>query len=75
MSVNHCKYLVVGGGVSGLMFANLVKSDNFILLEKESELGGFCRTIYQDGFIWDYAGHFFHFANEEIKSFFQEQDC
>ncbi|MDO2951797.1 protoporphyrinogen/coproporphyrinogen oxidase [Aeromonas simiae] len=73
MSVNHCKYLVVGGGVSGLMFANLVKNDDFILLEKESELGGFCRTIYQDGFIWDYAGHFFHFANEEIKSFFKSK--
>ena len=69
----QCKYLIVGGGVSGLMFSNLVKDEDFILLEKENELGGYCRTIYQDGFVWDYAGHFFHFANEKIKSFFKQK--
>lgn len=64
------KYLIVGGGVSGLMFANKADGD-FLLLERERELGGYCRTIYQDGFIWDYAGHFFHFADKEIKEFFK----
>ena len=64
------KYLIVGGGVSGLMFANKADGD-FLLLEREKELGGYCRTIYQDGFIWDYAGHFFHFADKEIKEFFK----
>lgn len=66
-------YLIVGGGVSGLMFANLCDGQDFLLLEKEGELGGYCRTIYQDGFIWDYAGHFFHFANEDIKKFFENR--
>ena len=32
-----------------------------ITVEKEKEIGGYCRTIKQNGFIWDYAGHFFHF--------------
>ena len=66
-------YLIVGGGVSGLTFANFIKSDDFLIIEKESELGGFCRTIEQDGFIWDYAGHFFHFADENIKDFFKDK--
>lgn len=73
MSKKDVKYLVVGGGVSGLMFANQVKDQDFLIIEKESELGGYCRTIYQDGFIWDYAGHFFHFANQKIKDFFEKK--
>ena len=68
--ITRTKFLIVGGGVSGLMFANLVPNRDYLVVEKEPELGGYCRTIYQDGFTWDYAGHFFHFANEDIKNFF-----
>lgn len=67
----NTKYLIIGAGISGLMFAN-IKNDNYIIVEKESEIGGYCRTIYKDGFIWDYAGHFFHFKTEEMKQFFLE---
>lgn len=67
------KYLIVGTGVSGLTFANFINHDDYLLLEKESEVGGYCRTIYQDGFIWDYAGHFFHFARPEFKAFFESK--
>ena len=65
------KYLIIGAGISGLMFANC-KKDDFLIIEKENEIGGYCRTIYQDGFIWDYAGHFFHFKTDEMKKFFME---
>ncbi|MDK9737701.1 FAD-dependent oxidoreductase [Vibrio sp. D404a] len=71
--MNKVKYLIVGGGVSGLAFANFVDSEDYLIIEKEAELGGFCRTIYQDGFVWDYAGHFFHFATKELKDFFQDK--
>lgn len=67
------KYLIVGAGVSGLGFANFIKSDDYLILEKENEAGGYCRTIYNDDYVWDYAGHFFHFANEELKSFFNSK--
>lgn len=67
------KYLIIGAGVSGLGFANFIKSDDFLILEKENEAGGYCRTIYKDDFVWDYAGHFFHFANEELKNFFNSK--
>ena len=63
------KYLIIGAGISGLMFANC-KKDDFLIIEKENEIGGHCRTIYQDGFIWDYAGHFFHFKTDEMKKSF-----
>lgn len=71
--MNSVKYLVIGGGVSGLAFANFVKSDDYLILEKENELGGYCRTIYQDDFIWDFAGHFFHFATDTLKDFFKRK--
>lgn len=67
------KYLVVGAGVSGLGFANFINSDDYLIVEKEKEAGGYCRTIYEKDYIWDYAGHFFHFANQDIKKFFNEK--
>ena len=67
----NTKYLIIGAGISGLMFANC-KKDDYLIVEKENEIGGYCRTIYQDGFIWDYAGHFFHFKTDEMKKFFMD---
>lgn len=67
------KYLVIGSGVSGLGFINFINDSNYLILEKESSPGGYCRTTYKNEFIWDYAGHFFHFKNNEIKQFFFEK--
>ena len=69
----NCKYLIIGGGVSGLTFANFINTDDYLILEKENEPGGYCRTIYQDGYVWDYAGHFFHFATERVKNIFKNR--
>ena len=66
------KYLIIGAGISGLTFANYIK-DDYLILEKESEVGGYCRTIRKGDFIWDYAGHFFHFKTEEFKNIFLSQ--
>lgn len=56
--------LIVGGGVSGLAAAGFL-ADRFAcsLIEREGELGGYCRTFFKDGFTWDYSGHFFHFRH------------
>ena len=35
------KYLIIGAGVTGLSFANFIK-DNYLIIEKEDEVGGFC---------------------------------
>ncbi len=65
------KHLIIGAGISGLTFANY--SNDYLILEKENEVGGYCRTIKQNGFIWDYAGHFFHFKTEEFKKRFVDE--
>lgn len=47
--------------------------EDYLIIEKEEHPGGLCRTFYQDGFVWDFAGHFFHFATPEIKTFFEQK--
>lgn len=72
MSIENVKYLIIGAGISGLTFANYIK-DDYMILEKESEVGGYCRTIKKGDFIWDYAGHFFHFKTDEFKKMFIDE--
>ena len=40
----NVKYLIIGAGISGLTFANYAKGD-YLIIEKEDEVGGYCRTI------------------------------
>ena len=60
--------LIIGAGISGISYANFTKND-FLILEKENEPGGYCRTIKRNGFVWDYSGHFFHFHHPEIEEY------
>ena len=60
--------LIIGAGVTGISYANFTRND-FGVFEESNEPGGFCKTIKQDGFTWDYSGHFLHFRNEEIKDY------
>lgn len=44
-----------------------------MVLERDSEIGGYCKTVKQDGFVWDYSGHFFHFKNRDIEQWLVER--
>ena len=52
-----------------LSFANYADGD-YLIVEKEDEVGGYCRTIKEKDYVWDYAGHFFHFSTDEFKKRF-----
>lgn len=67
-------YLIVGGGISGLSFAaRLPSGADYLIVEAEEELGGYCRTVRCEGFTWDYSGHFFHFRRAEIETYLRER--
>lgn len=66
------KYVILGAGITGLSMANFLQEEDYCIIEKEKEAGGYCRTIHRGEFVWDYAGHFFHFQNEENKKFFEQ---
>lgn len=74
--------LVIGAGVSGLAFANAIRAGalaagqpppSLLIAEAASEPGGYCRTVHRDGFVWDYSGHFFHFAHPEIEAWLRQR--
>jgi protoporphyrinogen oxidase len=64
--------VVIGAGVSGLGFANWYRARypeaRVVVLEADREPGGYCKTVVQDGFVWDYSGHFFHFKHPDIEA-------
>ena len=69
MQKNKVKNLILGGGLSGLSCAYYL-GDEYLILEKESEPGGYCRTVHDNEYVWDYAGHFSHFQTEKYKNLF-----
>ena len=69
MQKNKVENLILGGGLSGLSVAYYLGGD-YLILEKENEPGGYCRTIHDNDYVWDYAGHFYHFQTEKYKKLF-----
>lgn len=60
--------LIIGAGISGLSYA-AATGNNYQIIEAEDQIGGYCKTIYKDGFVWDYSGHFFHFMRPELRDY------
>lgn len=58
--------LIIGAGISGIAYATFTDSD-YIMIDKDTEIGGYCKTVKSNGYIWDYSGHFFHFRNNDVK--------
>jgi UDP-galactopyranose mutase len=52
----HKPILILGAGLAGLSAAYHLKQD-CLVLEKEAEAGGLCRSFHADGFTFDYAPH------------------
>lgn len=67
------KYLILGAGPAGLTFANLLKEhkeESFLVLEKETEAGGLCRSVDVDGAPLDIGGgHFLDVRYPEVNQF------
>ena len=56
------EFLVLGGGISGLMAARSLedRGHEVALLERSPGLGGLTRTVQVDKYCFDYTGHFLH---------------
>ncbi len=72
MTIN-IKYLILGGGPSGLSLASHLKQNgesSFLILEKENETGGLCRSKEVDGSPLDIGGgHFLDVRNKRVLDF------
>jgi protoporphyrinogen oxidase len=65
--------LIVGAGVSGLATAAFSPDPDYLVLEAEREIGGYCKTVRRSGFVWDYSGHFFHFKHPDIERWLRDR--
>ncbi len=68
--------LVVGAGITGLATAAALAErgdDDYLVLEADSAIGGYCKTVEREGFVWDYSGHFFHFKHPEIEAWLRDR--
>ena len=67
------KYLILGAGPAGLTFANMLKrkgEESFLILEKEKEAGGLCRSAEVDGSPLDIGGgHFLDVRRPKVCEF------
>ena len=67
------KYLILGAGPSSLAFAHSLLEqgeDSFVILEKESDPGGLCRSADVDGAPVDIGGgHFLDVRNKPVCEF------
>lgn len=63
---------IFGGGLAGLSLGYLLrkKNLNITILEREPECGGLMRSLYKDGFTFDYSGsHIIFSRNKKILEF------
>jgi len=66
--MEEIRHLIVGAGISGLATAAALSDrDDYLLVEADDEIGGYCKTVHRAGFTWDYSGHFFHFKHPDIE--------
>src|ERR1700683_2255661 len=82
-AMDTVRHLVVGAGISGLAACAFSKERDYLVLERDLEIGGYCqtvkkagvtcKTVKQAGFTWDYSGHFFHFKHPEIEAWLRER--
>jgi protoporphyrinogen oxidase len=69
------KTLILGGGLAGVTLARLLfeKGDDVQVIERESRIGGLCRSISIDGFTFDIGGSHIIFSRDtEVLSFMHQ---
>ncbi len=60
--------VILGGGITGLAAANALAKEGHecLVLEKEAEAGGHCRSIAAGRYAFDMSGHFLHSSDDAV---------
>ncbi len=68
------KVVIIGGGLTGLTTAFYLNKENipFILLEKDTELGGVIRTVSEDGLLYECGPNTGVIGNPEVAELFED---
>ena len=63
--------VIIGAGLTGLSTAYHLSDLPYSVFDSEKEIGGLCRSVKQNGFIFDYTGHLLHIKNPYTKNFIE----
>lgn len=66
------KVAILGAGLTGLELGKQLKQQkkDFIILEKESRIGGLCRTNKTKNYYWDFGVHAMYSRHKDIMNYF-----
>ncbi len=70
--IPHVDTLILGGGLTGLSTAYHLQQlgyTDYLVVEREQEPGGLCRSFQKEGFTFDYSGHLLHLHTPYGKKF------
>jgi len=59
--------LILGAGLAGLSAAAALRESDTLVLEREGEVGGLCRSRVVNGFTFDCTGHLLHLKDPGIR--------
>ncbi|HZJ72001.1 MAG TPA: FAD-dependent oxidoreductase [Planctomycetota bacterium] len=59
--------LILGAGLAGLSAAWHLRGRDVLVLEREAEVGGLCRSLREQGFTFDLTGHLLHLRDPSIR--------
>ncbi|MBK8481905.1 MAG: FAD-dependent oxidoreductase [Proteobacteria bacterium] len=62
--------IILGGGLTGISAALHLRRP-YLLVERESRLGGLARTNERDGFFFDHTGHWLHLRTDAMRALAQ----
>lgn len=67
LSAIACEILIAGAGLAGLSAAYHLGERDYLLIEKEDRAGGLCRSLRDEGYVFDFTGHLLHMRRPEIR--------
>jgi len=62
------KVVILGSGLAGLSAMYHSRNQDYLLLERENQVGGLCSSKEVNGYIFDNAPHIFYTKNNYIKN-------
>lgn len=63
--------VILGAGITGISTAYHLEKQNYFdyaFFEKDTTVGGLCRSIAHDGFTFDYTGHLLHINDDYFRT-------
>jgi protoporphyrinogen oxidase len=64
--------LILGAGLAGLSAAWHLDGHDALVLERQDEVGGLCRSFRNDGFTFDCTGHLLHLRDPGVRAWAME---